>query len=80
MGNWYGRKTDINLRCFDGLFRNSKYCLIHIKSTYSFVCLYFQYNFDKMGLVLLCNPANTKHLYKIYTTSAQRLRSWADIV
>ena len=29
----------------------------------------------------LCrNPANTKHLYSIYTTSAQRLRRWSNIV
>ena len=25
-------------------------------------------------------PANTKHLYDIYTTSAQRLRRWSKIV
>ena len=25
-------------------------------------------------------PANTKHLYNIYTTSAQRLRRWSNIV
>ena len=26
------------------------------------------------------NPVNTKHLYDIYTTSAQRLRRWSNIV
>ena len=26
------------------------------------------------------NPVNTKHLYKICTTSAQRLRRWSNIV
>ena len=25
-------------------------------------------------------PANTKHLYNIYATSAQRLRRWSNIV
>ena len=25
------------------------------------------------------NPANTRHLYNIYTTSAQRLRRWSII-
>ena len=25
-------------------------------------------------------PANKKHLYNIYTTSAQRLRRWSNIV
>ena len=25
-------------------------------------------------------PANTNHLYTIYTTSAQRLRRWSNIV
>ena len=25
-------------------------------------------------------PANAKHLYNIYTTSAQRRRRWADVV
>ena len=26
------------------------------------------------------NPADTKHVYNICTTSAQRLRRWADVV
>ena len=26
------------------------------------------------------SPASTKHLYKIYTTPAQRLRRWSSIV
>ena len=28
----------------------------------------------------LVSPANTKHLNNIYTTSAQRLRRWSNIV
>ena len=31
-------------------------------------------------LQILCDPANTKHLYNIRTTSAQRLRRWSNIV
>ena len=27
-----------------------------------------------------CFPVNTKHLYNIYKTSAQRLRRWSNIV
>ena len=30
---------------------------------------------SRRGLV----PANIKHVYNIYTTSAQRLRRWADV-
>ena len=34
-----------------------------------------------MGRKLINNfPANRKHLYNIYTTSAQRLRRWSNIV
>ena len=31
-------------------------------------------------MVLRVIPTNTKHLYNIYTTSAQRLRRWTNIV
>ena len=37
-------------------------------------------SWDRQWLVLIPDPANTKHLYNISTTSAQRLRRWANIV
>ena len=29
---------------------------------------------------LISNPANTKHLYNMFTTSAQRLERWSSII
>ena len=33
-----------------------------------------------LSSVISADPANTKHLYNICTTSAQRLRRWSNIV
>ena len=47
------------------------------KSLTVFFALYLRIKYKK--LLYTC-PANTKHLYNIYTTSAQRLRRWSNVV
>ena len=53
----------------------STYTQIYNQSTYSgyIICV-------TRTRILGVYPANTKHLYNIYTTSAQRLRRWSNIV
>ena len=50
------------------------FCFVRLLSSIGYI---FQYNFA----TLTCpNPVNTKHLYNIYTTSAQRLRRGSSFV
>ena len=44
------------------------------------VILQHLYQGDELITELRTHPANTKHLYNICTTSAQRLRRWSNII
>ena len=43
-------------------------------------CVFYHVYIDSRLLWCRWYPANTKHLHDICTTSAQRLRRWADVV